>query len=226
MLRNFVNPIHDNLHDNELPNTILPLNPSTIIYMNFVVTYPYWRSDSFRSNIQIYTPKERLLLTAFISGHSVPNTCSKSTCCCLVAKLCLALLQFHGLQPARLLCLWDSPGKNTGVSCHALLKEIFHTQEWNLCFLHLLPWQAGSLPLAPPGKRRNKEVGILSLGLPKKEYVFWPLVSLSEMQGRLLQSTSQVPFSSSWTVEKKEKNCPLVTQYKLGRFFFLRISQF
>ena len=24
----------------------------------------------------------------------------------------------HGLQPARLLCPWDSPGKNTGVGCH------------------------------------------------------------------------------------------------------------
>ena len=27
----------------------------------------------------------------------------------------------HGLQPARLLCPWDSPGKNTGVACHFLL---------------------------------------------------------------------------------------------------------
>ena len=25
--------------------------------------------------------------------------------------------------PARLLCPWDSPGKNTGVACHALLQE-------------------------------------------------------------------------------------------------------
>ena len=30
-------------------------------------------------------------------------------------------LQLHGLQPARLLYPWDSPGKNTGVGCHALL---------------------------------------------------------------------------------------------------------
>ena len=27
----------------------------------------------------------------------------------------------HGLQPARLLCSWDSPGKNTGMVCHSLL---------------------------------------------------------------------------------------------------------
>ena len=28
----------------------------------------------------------------------------------------------YGLQPARLLCSWDSPGKNTGVGCHFLLQ--------------------------------------------------------------------------------------------------------
>ena len=33
------------------------------------------------------------------------------------------LLQPHGLQPARLLCPFDSPGTNTGVSCHFLLQE-------------------------------------------------------------------------------------------------------
>ena len=34
----------------------------------------------------------------------------------------------HGLQPARLLCPWDSPSKNTGVACHFLLWGIFPTQ--------------------------------------------------------------------------------------------------
>ena len=31
-------------------------------------------------------------------------------------------LQPQGLQPARLLCPWNSPGKNTGVSCYFLLQ--------------------------------------------------------------------------------------------------------
>ena len=53
---------------------------------------------------------------------------------------------------ARLLCPRDSAGKNTGVGCHALLQGIFPTQGSNLCLLRLLHWQAGSLPLAPPGK--------------------------------------------------------------------------
>ena len=37
-------------------------------------------------------------------------------------------LQPHGLYPARLLCPWDSPGKNTRVDCHTLLQGIFLTQ--------------------------------------------------------------------------------------------------
>ena len=31
-------------------------------------------------------------------------------------------LQLHGLQPTRLLCPWDSPGRDTGVGCHFLLR--------------------------------------------------------------------------------------------------------
>ena len=34
------------------------------------------------------------------------------------------------LQPTRLLCPWNSPGKSTGVSCHFLLQRIFPTQGW------------------------------------------------------------------------------------------------
>ena len=64
-------------------------------------------------------------------------------------------LQPCGLQPTRLLCPWDSPGKNTGVACHDLLQGIFLTQESNPNLLHLLHWQACSLPLAPPGRSIN-----------------------------------------------------------------------
>ena len=42
---------------------------------------------------------------------------------------------------------WDSPGKNTGVGCHALLQVIFPTRGSNPHPLHLLHWQAGSLQL-------------------------------------------------------------------------------
>ena len=41
-------------------------------------------------------------------------------------------------EPARLLCPWDSPGKNTGVGYHALFWEICLTKGSNLCLLRLL----------------------------------------------------------------------------------------
>ena len=53
----------------------------------------------------------------------------------------------HGLQPTRRrLCPQDSPGKNTGVGGHFLLRGIFPTQGSNPCLFHLLQWQADSLP--------------------------------------------------------------------------------
>ena len=60
-------------------------------------------------------------------------------------------LQPYGLQPSSLLGPWDSPGKNAGVDCHALLQGIFPTGGSNPCLLHLLHWQAGSLALAAAG---------------------------------------------------------------------------
>ena len=57
-----------------------------------------------------------------------------------------------------------------------LFQEIFQTQESNLGLLHLLSWQAGSLPLSHPGSlrleggawRQNPATGSLSLaaGIP------------------------------------------------------------
>ena len=37
-------------------------------------------------------------------------------------------LQPHELQPTRLLCPWDFPGKNTGAGFHFVLQGIFPTQ--------------------------------------------------------------------------------------------------
>ena len=45
-------------------------------------------------------------------------------------------LQSHVLEPMRLLCSWDSPGKNTGVGSHSLFQGIFLTQGLNPGLLH------------------------------------------------------------------------------------------
>ena len=71
---------------------------------------------------------------------------------CSVASVMSNSLQPYGLQPARLLCPWNSPGKNTGVGCYVLFQGIFLTQGSNPSLLGLLHWQVGSLSLVPPGK--------------------------------------------------------------------------
>ena len=50
----------------------------------------------------------------------------------------------------RLLCSWESLGKNTGEVAIPFSRGIFLTQGWNLRLSCLLHWQAGSLPLVPP----------------------------------------------------------------------------
>ena len=49
----------------------------------------------------------------------------------LVTQLCPVLGDPMDCSPPGPLCPWDSPGKNTGVGCHALLQEIFPTPGWN-----------------------------------------------------------------------------------------------
>ena len=55
------------------------------------------------------------------------------SCACVVS--CFSHIQFFAtpwtIQPARLRCPWESPGKNTGLGCHFLLQGIFLTQGSN-----------------------------------------------------------------------------------------------
>ena len=57
-------------------------------------------------------------------------------CCYKVASVMSNSVRPHRWQPTKLLCPWDSPGKNTGVGCHFLLQGIFPTQGLNSGLLH------------------------------------------------------------------------------------------
>ena len=61
-------------------------------------------------------------------------------------RVCVCVCVCLFAQPARLLCPWGSPGKNTGVGRHFLLQRIFQTQGSNR---HLL--QADSFCLSHQG---------------------------------------------------------------------------
>ena len=51
-----------------------------------------------------------------------------SVCVCTCASACCSVVSDslwpHGLKPARLLCPWNFPGKNTGVGCYFLLQVL------------------------------------------------------------------------------------------------------
>ena len=52
-------------------------------------------------------------------------------CCCCVASVLSNSIQPQRQQPTRLLCPWNSSGKNTEVGSHSLLQGIFPTQGSN-----------------------------------------------------------------------------------------------
>ena len=53
--------------------------------------------------------------------HGFRNGCSLPACL-LRPSIVSDSLRPHGWKPTRLLCPWDSPGKNSGASCHFLLQ--------------------------------------------------------------------------------------------------------
>ena len=75
----------------------------------------------------------------------------------LVAQLCRTLCDPMDCSMTGSSVYGDSPGKNTGVGCHALLQEIFLIQGLNTAL------QADSSPSEPPATPKNTGVGSLSL---------------------------------------------------------------
>ena len=76
--------------------------------------------------------------------------------CCVLSRFSRVwLFMTYGPQPTRLFSPWDSPVKNTGVGCHALLQGIFLTQGSNLHLLHcrwiLYFWATGEAPYTVGG---------------------------------------------------------------------------
>ena len=77
--------------------------------------------------------------------------------CATSLQSCLTLCD--PMEPTRLLCPWDSPGKNTGVGYYALLQGIFLTQGLNPRLLSFLHWQGSSSSPTPLGKPKPSSSG-------------------------------------------------------------------
>ena len=70
-------------------------------------------------------------LTLPMNGPSLEEVQENESSLCLVDQLCPTLCDLMDCSPPGSSCLWDFPGKNTGVGCHALLQGIFPTQGSN-----------------------------------------------------------------------------------------------
>ena len=148
-----------------------PLSPSLlsfsvaheiVSYMICVFTYgygPHHTSRSYESNDFVLIPAAFPEPDNKEPDREAPPTYWWELPLDTITAVVSDSLRPHGLWPARLLCPWDSPGKNTGEGCHFLLQGIFSTRGSNPHLPHLLSflhWQVDSLPLAPPGCKYSR----------------------------------------------------------------------
>ena len=63
-------------------------------------------------------------------------------CCAVLSRSVVSdSLPPHGLEPARLLCPWDSPGKGTGVGFHALFQRISRPRDpTHVSYISCIDW--------------------------------------------------------------------------------------
>ena len=88
----------------------------------------YWSGSSFPSPGDLPDPgiKSGLLhcsqiLSNWATKEATYHTCR---CCCCITSIVSDSVRPHRWQPTRFHGPWDSPGKNTGVSCHFLLQSM------------------------------------------------------------------------------------------------------
>ena len=79
------------------------------------------------------SPDSLINIHKTISTNMVQNSSNvflhcKYLCAVFSCSVMSNSLRPRGLQPTRLLCPWNFPGKNTGACCHFLLQKIFPTQ--------------------------------------------------------------------------------------------------
>ena len=108
--------IHSSTHPHNLP-----------LYSS----YPFWMVSKNKSVDNIIETEIRERFLSYLN----PIILSMKTEC-VTRSVMSDFLRTHGLQPERILCPWNSPGKNTEVVSHFLLQGVLLTQGLNLGLLH------------------------------------------------------------------------------------------
>ena len=98
--------------------------------------YSPWNSPGQNTGVgkPFLSPNPKLCITV----NTWVTRSNKMELCMDVCSVSSDSFSPRGLEPIRLLCPWDSPSKNIGVSCHALFQGIFPTQALNPGLLYLL----------------------------------------------------------------------------------------
>ena len=151
--------------------------------------------------------------------------CTRTCCCCWVASVVSDSVRPLKRQPTRLLCLWDSPGKNTGVEwCRKPVWGIPPvTRSWGRKLTYARRAQTSGAPLEiPKHVPQQKSAGFCALLFHSSD-IFWkkpiqgfsllhlkecfnpkkPLRWLSSLPAGLLQLRMWL-FEASWPQEAQE----------------------
>ena len=103
---------------NTLPEATLPFRGFLRIH---TIGNKFLSRDTFSQDLHD-------LMDLVLSSTSITKSCQsmvQTSCCCCCYKVASVVsdsVRPHRRQPTRLLCPWDSPGKNTGMGCHVLLQ--------------------------------------------------------------------------------------------------------
>ena len=95
-------------------------------------------------------------------------------CVCVCCSVVSDSLQYHGLQPTRLICPWDFPGQNTGVGC--LLQGNLPNPGPQCASLTSSALAGGSLSLVSPGKPHITHQMVTFQGRQKALFYISPML--------------------------------------------------
>ena len=96
-----------------------------------------------------------------------------------------SVVSHSGLEPTRLLCPWNSPGKNTGVGCHSLLQGSFPNHRLNQSLLHCRQI------LHHLSHQKNPKVTFQIQICFLPFYIFLPLWLYSQWRGKMNSKSSR-----------------------------------
>ena len=128
----------------------------------------------------------------------------------------------HRRQPTRLLCPWDSPGKNTGVGCHFLLQCMKVKSQSELA--QVCPTLSDPMDCSLPGSSVH--------GIFQARVLQWGAIAFSNIIYYMLNTCMQVkkqqlePDVEQWTGWKLGKEYAKAVYWHLAYLIYLQSTSF